>query len=201
MLSIMLVALFNLTKVALPKIKITKGNILQFMITNQGNILEKLTNLSETEELKDLLYSWWDLVDTSDSDDKGEFWFTIDVGVTVSLGLSLAGDQKSFLVFVFLGIGSGSLELGLISFLEIFMVSYLDDSTSLDDISLLGVLLGKSSLGQSGLVSNSLLLQSFWNWWCHFEGYERPISYLKILPIRFSITRNVRNVIGLSDNP
>lgn len=103
------------------------------------------------------------MVDTSDSDDKGEFWFTIDVGVTVSLGLSLAGDQKSFLVFVFLSIGSGSLELGLILFLEIFMVFYLDDSTSLDDISLLGVLLGKSSLGQSGLVSNSLLLQSFWN--------------------------------------
>ena len=126
--------------------------------------MEKLTNLSETEELKDLLYSWRDLVDTSDSDDKGEFWFTIDVGVTVSLGLSLAGDQKSFLVFVFLGIGSGSLELGLIKRIPgIFMVSYLDDSTSLDDISLLGVLLGKSSLGQSGLVSNSLLLQSFWN--------------------------------------
>lgn len=104
------------------------------------------------------------MVDTSDSDDKGKFWFTIDVGVTVSLGLSLAGDQKSFLVFVFLGIGSGSLELGLIKIIPgIFMVSYLDDSTSLDDISLLGVLLGKSSLGQSGLVSNSLLLQSFWN--------------------------------------
>ena len=200
MLSIMLVALFNLTKVALPKIKVTKSN--SYRVTNRGNIPEKLTNLSETEELKDLLYSWWDLVDTSDSDDKGEFWFTIDVGVTVSLGLSLAGDQKSFLVFVFLGIGSGSLELGLIIRIPgIFMVSYLDDSTSLDDISLLGVLLGKSSLGQSGLVSNSLLLQSFWNWWCHFEGYERPISYLKILPIRFSITRNVRNVVGLSDNP
>jgi len=103
--------------------------------------------LSKTEELENLLYSWGDLVDTSDSDDESQFWFTIDVGITVSLGLSGTGDQESFLVGVFLGVGSGSL----------------DDGTSLDDISLLGILLGKSSLGQSGLVSNSLLLQSFWN--------------------------------------
>ena len=162
----------------------------------------KLTNLSETEELKDLLYSWWDLVDTSDSDDKGQFWFTIDVSVTVSLSLSLAGDQKSFLVGVFLGVGGSSLKRidNWRPFPEMFMVSYLDDSTSLDGISLLGVLLSKCSLSQSSLVSNSLLLQSFWNWWCHFEGYERPISYLKILPISSNRIRNVRNCIGLSDN-
>ena len=66
--------------------------------------------MSKTEELKNLLYSWRDLVDTSDSDDEGQFWFTIDVGITVSLGLSGTGDQESFLVGVFLGVGSGSLE-------------------------------------------------------------------------------------------
>ena len=50
------------------------------------------------------------MVDTSDSDYKCQFWFTIDVSVTVSLGLSLAGDQESFLVGVFLGIGGSSLD-------------------------------------------------------------------------------------------
>ena len=105
------------------------------------------------------------MVDTSDSDDESQFWFTIDVSVTVSLGLSLSGDQKSFLVGVFLGIGGSSLKRidNEEPISQRFMVSYLDDSTSLDGISLLGVLLGKSSLGQSGLVSNSLFLQSFWN--------------------------------------
>ena len=150
-------ALFNLTKVALPKIPVTKNIGPKTLIS-----VTKLTNLSETKKLKDLLDSWGDLVDTSDSDNESQFWFTINIGITVSLGLSGTGNQETFLVCVFLCVGSCSLESKFI-FRETFMVFYLDDSTSLNNISLLGILLGKGSLSQSSLVSNSLFLQSFWN--------------------------------------
>ena len=105
MLSIMLVALFNLTKVALPKITVNSWTKNPYFCNKK-----KLTNLSETKKLKDLLDSWGDLVDTSDSDNESQFWFTINIGITVSLGLSGTGNQETFLVCVFLCVGGSSLE-------------------------------------------------------------------------------------------
>lgn len=106
-----------------------------------------VSDLSESEELEDLLDSWRDLVDTSDSDYEGELGLSWDVNVSVLFGLSGSGDIELFFGGVFLGVGSSSL----------------DQSSSLEGVSLLGVLLSKSSLGESGLVSLSLLFEGFWD--------------------------------------
>jgi hypothetical protein len=106
-----------------------------------------VSDLSESEELQDLLDSWRDLVDTSDSDDEGELGFSLDVDVAVLLGLSLSGNVELLLGGVFGSIRSSSL----------------DDSSSLEGVSLLGVLLSKSSLREGRLVGLSLLFEGFWD--------------------------------------
>jgi len=73
--------------------------------------------LSQSEELKDLLWLWGKFSDTSNSDDKSNFWFTFDVegsrGFGVSLGFDESGIGSLVLVEVFFSIGrsggSGSL--------------------------------------------------------------------------------------------
>ena len=44
---------------------------------------------------------------------------------------------------------------------------YLDDSTSLEDSSSLGVLLGEGLFGERGLEGGALLFECFWDRWCH----------------------------------
>jgi len=106
-----------------------------------------VSNLSESEELQDLLDSWRDLVDTSDSDDKGELWLSLDVDVAVLLRLSSSGNVELLLGGVFGSVRSSSL----------------DDRSALERVSLLCVLLSKSSLGKGRLVSLSLLFEGFWD--------------------------------------
>merc|ERR1712189_27386 len=95
-----------------------------------------ISDLSESEKLKDLLDTWRDLVDTTDADNKGEFGLSGDIDVSVLFGLTLASDLETLLVSVGLGVRR----------------SALDDSTSLEDSGSLGVLLGEGLFGERGLV-------------------------------------------------
>ena len=102
------------------------------------------------------------LVDTTDTDDKCQFWLTSNVGITVLLGLSHARDQGAVSLSILLGVSGGAL----------------DNGTSLEDAGLLGVLLRKGTFGQSRLVQDALLLECFGNGGDHDE-FIKPRSNLK----------------------
>jgi len=109
---------------------------------------DTVVNLQETQQLHDLSWLWWDLVDTLDSDDEGDLWLSRDVEVTISLCDTLESDLFT---------------LGLSVFLNVLLCP-LENDFSL----LLGCLLSldKSSLSVSGsLVSSLPLLEDrLWNW-------------------------------------
>merc|ERR1711892_974362 len=100
-------------------------------------------------------------VDTTDTDDKCQFWLTSNVGITVLLGLSHARDQGAVSLSILLGVSGGAL----------------DNGTSLEDAGLLGVLLRKGTFGQSRLVQDALLLECFGNGGDHDE-FIKPRSNL-----------------------
>jgi hypothetical protein len=74
-----------------------------FVQSNEASV----TDLSESEELKGLLWFWRQLVDTSNSDDQSEFLFTFNKVVTGGLGGFGVVDESFSLGGVFGGVGSG----------------------------------------------------------------------------------------------
>ena len=87
-----------------------------------------VVQLSQSEELKDFLWLWGKLSDTSNSDNKSNFWFTFDEegssGFSVSLGLDKSGISSLILVVVLFSVGisdlSGSSSLSLSSSSALF---------------------------------------------------------------------------------
>ena len=66
--------------------------------------------MSKSEKLKNLLYSWGDLVDTSDSDDDGHFWLGWNVDISDLFSLSLSGDVQTVGISVLSGVSCCSLK-------------------------------------------------------------------------------------------
>ena len=64
------------------------------------------------------------LVDTTDTNDKGQLWLGVNVCISVLLGLTLALDQSVLGLGVLLGVSGGAL----------------DDGTAFQDTGLLGIL-------------------------------------------------------------
>lgn len=71
---------------------------------------DSVVDLQESEQLHDLSWLWWDLVDTLDTDNKGNLWLSRDVEVTVSLGNSLESDLLTLGLSILLHILLCSLE-------------------------------------------------------------------------------------------
>jgi len=69
-----------------------------------------IVNLSQSQELQDLLWFRSQTVDTSDTNDKGNLGFRFNEEVSCFLGLSSDSDERSFGTSVFLYVLFGSLE-------------------------------------------------------------------------------------------
>jgi hypothetical protein len=74
---------------------------------------DTIVNLEKSEELKSLALLWVDLVDTLDTDNKGELWFGRNVERTVRFGDTTKSDLLSLLIPVLLDVGFGTLEDGI----------------------------------------------------------------------------------------
>jgi len=72
--------------------------------------------LSQSEELQDLLWLWCKLADTSDSNNKSNLWLSLNKERASGLGVSLCLDDGLIggiiLVEVLLGVGSSGLSCG-----------------------------------------------------------------------------------------
>jgi len=136
-----------------------------------GSLVESdkdgISDLSQSEQLKDLSWLGVDVVDTSDTNDQSKFGFRLNEEVSSSLGNSSDSDEFPFLLSVFLDVLFSSLEddLSLGS-------SFLDEgSLGLDSMG--GLLLLVSSLLQDCLRDSSCLcccLLGRLGWCCGLLG-------------------------------
>lgn len=109
---------------------------------------DSVVNLSESEQLEDLLLSRRDGIDTLSSDDEENLWLGRDVDLALCLGFSDLLD---------------SLSLGLDEVLVVSLSSLLP--VSLEGLNILSSgFSGLSKFLLPLLVSLLLLLQAFWNW-------------------------------------
>jgi len=114
-----------------------------FVQSNEASV----TDLSESEELKGLLWFWRQLVDTSNSDDQSEFLFTFNKVVTGGLGGFGVVDESFSFGGVFGGVGSG----------------FSDDLSLFDHGLLLGDDLGFLLFGGLFGESGSLFGEALWH--------------------------------------
>ena len=107
-----------------------------------------VVDLSESEQLEDLLFLWCNGIDTLSSDDKEDLWFGRNVDLAGSLGGSDLLDDGLLVLLVSLMMSLSSLEPVSLEGLDVLSASF---SVSLQLVfPLLGSLL--------------LLLQGLWNW-------------------------------------
>lgn len=97
------------------KVGVAIGNVgLDQLEHREGGLVQLdkcgIVDLSKSEELQDLSGLGVQLVDTSDSDNEGEFRLGLDVEVARGLSLSLEGKERLLSVSVFLDVLFGSLE-------------------------------------------------------------------------------------------
>lgn len=67
-------------------------------------------DLNQSQQLKNLSWLRWDLVDTLDSDDEDQFWLSFNIVRTRSLGFTLGLDNGSLSSLVFLLVSGVSLQ-------------------------------------------------------------------------------------------
>lgn len=120
---------------------------------NKHSIVE----LSQTEKLHDLLLLWWELVDTSGSDDEGDLGLSINEEVTVLLGCSLGVNKILVLLLILSGVLFGIIGSSLSGSCTILF----GGST--------GISTGLKELGVSGLLLQNVL----WDNSCHCIGKLR----------------------------
>lgn len=97
------------------QVRVTISNVwlsqLQQFRSSLGNSDENTSvDLVQSQQLHDLSWLWWDLVDTLDSDNEGQFWFSIDVVRTGSLGITLSLDDSTLSLDVLLLVSSSSVK-------------------------------------------------------------------------------------------
>jgi hypothetical protein len=71
---------------------------------------DAVVDLEKTKKLKGLALLWIDLVDTLDTNNKGELWFGRDVERSIRLCNTAKSNLLSLLITIFLDIGLGTLE-------------------------------------------------------------------------------------------
>lgn len=93
-------------------------NQLQQFRSSLGDLDESTrVDLVQSQQLQNLSWLWWDLVDTLDSDNEDQLGFSWNVVRRVSLSFSLSIDDSSFSGFVFLLVSSVSFQNGSSLFL------------------------------------------------------------------------------------
>lgn len=107
-----------------------------------GNLDENTrVDLSQTEQLQDLSWLWWDLGDTLDSDDEHQLWLGLNVERVGGLGLTLGLNKSTLSISVLLVVGGGSLSNSLSLLLVGFFSGGLVGGTLLKNLSVgLGLL-------------------------------------------------------------
>jgi len=116
---------------------------------------DTIVDLEKTEELQGFALLGVDLVDTLDTNDKGELWFSRDVERAIRFCNASKSNLLSLLIAVFLYVGFSTLENSL-SLLLVGLLSLLGFSGSE-----LTSLLLRLSLFQNGLWSKNVILG--WN--------------------------------------
>lgn len=97
------------------QVRVTISNVwlsqLQQLRSSLGNSDKNTSvDLVQSQQLQDLSWLWWDLVDTLDSDNKSQFWFSIDVVRTRCFSITLSLDDSTLSIDVLLLVGSSSVK-------------------------------------------------------------------------------------------